>query len=281
MQTFPKLDDPFFLSSVFHPRCSEITPPPKGAVDVEIETSPGIGIGCRFYIHDPNSPNVIYFHGNGEIVSDYDDIGPLYNHAGINLLVTTYRGYGWSGGSPTVALMLSDAEILFSEIKNWLTYNEYTGALFLMGRSLGSVSAIDLATRHEDDIKGLIIESGIANTIPLAKSLGVDTDGLGVTEADGFQNVEKIAKITVATFIFHGANDEIIAASEAENLQAFSGARTKEFVVIPGANHNTMILTGGKLYFQTLKKFIDKVTGATNWRRRRKTTNNYPRSNSK
>lgn len=275
MQNFSKLDDPAFLSSVFHPRRSEITPLPKGAIDVEIETSPGIRIGCRFYIHDLNSPNVIYFHGNGEIVSDYDDIGPLYNHAGINLLVTTYRGYGWSDGTPTVELMLSDAEILFSEIQNWLTFNEYTGALFIMGRSLGSVSAIDLATRHEDDIKGLIIESGIANTIPLAKSLGVDTDELGVSEADGFQNVEKIAKVTIATFIFHGSNDEIIAASEAENLQAYSGARTKEFVVIPGATHNTMILTGGKLYFQTLKKFIDKVTGVTNWRRRRKTTNKY------
>jgi alpha-beta hydrolase superfamily lysophospholipase len=275
MQNFSKLDDPAFLSSVFHPRRSEITPLPKGAIDVEIETSPGIRIGCRFYIHDLNSPNVIYFHGNGEIVSDYDDIGPLYNHTGINLLVTTYRGYGWSVGSPTVELMLSDAEILFSKIQNWLTFNEYIGALFLMGRSLGSVSAIDLATRHEDDIKGLIIESGIANTIPLAEAIGVDTNRLGVTEADGFQNVEKIAKVTVATFIFHGSNDEIIAASEAENLQAYSGARTKEFVVIPGATHNTMILTGGKLYFQTLKNFIDKVTGITNWRRRRKTTNNY------
>lgn len=275
MQNFSILDDPAFLSSVFHPRRSDITPLPNGAIDLKIETSPGIQIACRFYIHDHNSPNIIYFHGNGEIISDYDDIGPLYNHAGINLLVTTYRGYGWSDGTPTVELMLRDAEILFSEIRNWLAFNKYTGSLFIMGRSLGSVSAIDLATRHEDDIKGLIIESGIANTIPLAEAIGVDTNRLGVTEADGFQNVEKISKVTVATFIFHGAKDEIIAATEAEKLQAYSGARTKEFIVIPGATHNTMIQTGGKLYVQTLKKFIDKVTGVTNWRRRRKTTNNY------
>jgi hypothetical protein len=232
-------------------------------------------IGCRLYIHDISSPNIIFFHGNGEIVADYDDIGPLYNHAGINLLVMDYRGYGWSSGSPCVASMLFDAEVLFCEVQNWLSHHAYTGALFIMGRSLGSISAIDLATRHGDDIKGLLIESGIADTIPLAKSLGIDISGIDFTEEDGFQNVEKIAKVTIPTFILHGAKDEIIAADEAEKLQSYSGARTKEFVVIPGATHNTMILTGGKLYFQTIKVFIDKVTGVTNWRRHRKTTKTY------
>jgi pimeloyl-ACP methyl ester carboxylesterase len=274
MHNYSKLDQPAFLSSIFYPRSCAATPLPKGAVDVEIETEPGVIIGCRFYIHAPDSPNILFFHGNGETVADYDDIGPLYNHAGINLLVTDFRGYGWSSGSPTVSSMLTDAEVLFTEIQKWLKFNTYSGALFLMGRSLGSISAIDLATRHEDDIKGLIIESGIADTIPFTKSLGIDIDGINFTEEDGFQNLKKIESSKIATFILHGAKDEIITAEEAEKLQSYSGARTKEFVIIPGATHNTMIVTGGRLYFETIKKFIDKVTGITNWRRRRKTTNN-------
>ncbi len=275
MENYSKLDQPDLLSAIFHPRCCAVSPLPKGGIDVNIETEPGVIIGCRFYIHDPASPNIIFFHGNGEIVADYDDIGPLYNHAGMNLLVTDFRGYGWSTGSPTVSSMLLDAEILFTEIQNWLAFNNYSGKLFLMGRSLGSVPAIDLATRHEEEIKGLIIESGIADTIPLAKSLGMNTDGINFSEDDGFRNIQKIETVKTATFIFHGARDEIIAADEAEKLQSFSGARTKEFIVIPGATHNTMIVTGGKLYFETIKTFIDKVTGMTNWRRRRKTTNTY------
>jgi uncharacterized protein len=275
MQNYSKLDHPDYLSSIFFPRSCVTTPLPKNGIDVEIETEPSVTIGCRFHIHNPKSPNIIFFHGNGETVADYDDIGPLYNHAEMNLLVTDYRGYGWSSGSPTVSSMLADAEVLFTEIQNWLSQNSYSGSLFLMGRSLGSVSAIDLATRHHKDIKGLIIESGIADTIPLAKFLGIDTDGNGFTEEDGFQNLEKIKSIETATFIFHGARDEIIDAAEAEKLQSYSGARTKEFIVIPGATHNTMIMTGGRLYFETIKKFIDKVTGITNWRRRRKTTNIY------
>ena len=239
MKKYSTLDQPDILSYIFHPNSCEATPLPKGAVDIEIETEPGVTIGCRFYINNPESPNILYFHGNGETIADYDDIGPLYNHAGMNLLVTDYRGYGWSNGSPTVTSMLADAEILLQETQNWLKFNNFSGALFLMGRSLGSVVAIDLATRHETDIKGLIIESGIGGTIPLAKTLGFDNDNKNLTEEDGFNNLKKIESVTIATFIFHGARDEIIAADEAEKLQSHSGARSKEFIVIPGASHNT------------------------------------------
>ncbi len=275
MQNYSKLDQPHNLSSIFYPRPTEITPLPKNAVDVPIETEPGVTIGCRFHIHGLDSPNILYFHGNGETVSDYDDIGPLYNHAGMNLLVADFRGYGWSNGTPTVSAMLDDADVIFCKTRDWLKENSHSGALFLMGRSLGSVSAIDLATQYGDAIKGLILESAIADTIPLAKSLGMNLDEMNFTEEDGFRNIQKIETIKTPTFIFHGARDEIITAVEAEKLQSFSGARTKEFMVIPGADHNSMILTGGRLYFETIKTFIDKVTGMTNWRRRRKTTNKY------
>jgi alpha-beta hydrolase superfamily lysophospholipase len=275
MQTFSKLDHPEHLSSIFFPRTCPPTPLPAGASDVKIEVAPNIHIGCRFHINDASSPNILFFHGNGETVADYDEIGPLYTKAGMNLLVAEFRGYSWSDGSPTVATMLTDAEHLFNETRNWLSFNTHTGALFIMGRSLGSVPAIDLASKHASDIKGLILESAIAHTIPLIQSLGLDLNDTEFSEEDGFQNIEKIKKVESPTFIFHGARDEIISASEAENLQAFSGAKSKEFMVIPGATHNTMIATGGDLYFTTIKKFIDKVTGITNWRRRRKTTNTY------
>lgn len=275
MHTFPKLDQPDHLSSIFFPRTCGPTPLPQGATDIDIEVETGVIIGCRFHIHDTSSPNLIFFHGNGETVADYDEIGPLYNQAGMNLLVTEYRGYAWSGGTPTVAAMLTDAEYLFDKVLSWLSANNHSGAVFVMGRSLGSVAAIDIASRRASDIKGLIIESGIANTIPLIHSLGIDITDKEFSEEDGFQNLQKIEKVESPTFIFHGARDEIISAHEAEKLQSFSGAKTKEFMIIPGATHNSMIATGGRLYFQTIKTFIDKVTGITNWRRRRKTTNTY------
>jgi len=270
METYTELDKPEALASIFYPEKCTKTQLSGNAEDIDIEVAAGVIIGCRFFIHDKNSPNILFFHGNGEKVCDYDEIGPMYNAAGMNFLVVDYRGYGWSDGIPTGTNMLEDANILFPETRNWLTFNQFTGAFFLMGRSLGSVPAIDLAKNHEEDIKGLILESAIADTIPLAKNLGLVLDANEFTEKNGFRNIQKIEKVTKPTFIFHGASDELIPAAEAEKLQAHSGARSKEFIVIPGAQHNTMIAVGGRLYFETIKGFIDKHTGATNWRKRRK-----------
>jgi len=270
METYTKLDTPEALASIFFPQKCSKTRAPENAEDVEIEVAAGVIIGCRFFIHDKSSPNILFFHGNGERVCDYDEIGPMYNAVGLNFLAVDYRGYGWSDGTPTVSNMFSDAEILFQETRNWLSFNQFSGAFFLMGRSLGSIPAIDLAKNHENDIKGLILESAIADTIPLARRLGLNLDSDEFTEEDGFKNLQKIEKVTKPTFIFHGARDELIPAAEAEKLQAHSGARTKEFVIIPGAEHNTMISVGGRLYFETIKTFINKLTGATNWRKRRK-----------
>lgn len=269
MQKQHKLDQAEALSSIFFPDKCKQTPLPANALDMDIEVEADVVIGCRCYIHDKSSPNILYFHGNGETVADYDTIGPMYNEAGMNLLVTDYRGYGWSTGIPSVTNMMNDAEVLFQETLNWLKFNEYTGAFFLMGRSLGSVPAIDLAKSHEDTIRGLILESAIAETLPLLTTLGIDPASFSFSEEDGFCNLQKIESVTKPTFILHGARDALIPASDAEKLQAACGARTKEFVVIPGAEHNTMIATGGKLYFQTIKTFINKLTGATNWRKRR------------
>lgn len=272
MDTYTKLDQPEILATIFYPEKCPKTPLPENAQDIAIAVATDVVIGCRFYIHEKSSPNILFFHGNGEKVCEYDEIGPMYNAAGMNFLVVDYRGYGWSNGTPTVTNMLEDAEVLFQETRNWLSQNEYSGGFFLMGRSLGSVSAIDLAKNHEDDIKGLILESAIADTIPLARNLGLDLEDNDFTEEDGFKNIQKIEKVTKPTFIFHGARDELITAAEAEKLQAHCGARTKEFVIIPGAQHNTMITVGGRLYFETIKAFINKLTGVTDWRKRRKST---------
>ena len=126
---------------------SDVTPPPAAAIDVEIETEPGVIIGCRFHIHDPASPNIIFFHGNGEIVADYDDIGPLYNHAGMNLLVTDFRGYGWSSGNPTVSSMLADAEVLSIAHRAFkvLGFDTETKPSFKKGRQ-NRISLLQLST---------------------------------------------------------------------------------------------------------------------------------------
>ena len=88
--------------ALFHPR------PETGAVgsagtglDLLIPVEEDIRVGARFHIRDNTCPNILFFHGNGEIVSDYDDLGPMYNQLEINFLPVDYRGYGRSNGEPS------------------------------------------------------------------------------------------------------------------------------------------------------------------------------------
>lgn len=265
-----KLDQTEALAHIFFPTKMEKNTAPINATDVDVEVAEGVTIGCRFYGAALDAPNVFFFHGNGEHVAHYDDIAQLYIAHGINLFMTTYRGYGWSDGTPTVTSMYEDANPLFNAAKKFLTANNYTGPIFVMGRSLGSAPAIDLTMRRDLEVKGMIIESGFADTLPLAANLGLDVEGSGLTEEDCFNNRKKIESVTRPTMILHGSSDSMIPAAQAENLQAFSGARGKQFHVIPGAEHNTMIETGGDLYFETIKKWMDTLMGKTDWRRQRR-----------
>jgi pimeloyl-ACP methyl ester carboxylesterase len=270
MHEYVKLDQSEILARLFYPRREPKTPLPDGALDKEFEVESGIVLGCRFYLHDAAAPNIIYFHGNGEIVCDHDDIGKQYNDAGCNLLVMSYRGYGWSSGTPTVRAMFDDGRNLFLQTTGWLNAEGYTGPVFLMGRSLGSACAIDLALFYAKLSKGLVIESGFADTLPLLEVLGISMSGKEIREEECFGNKAKIARVALPTLILHGARDQLIPVSEAEKLQANSGARNKQLFLIPGADHNTMIYMAGSMYFQTIRHFIDTISGAASWRVRRK-----------
>lgn len=268
--TYEKLDQPEALAFIFHPQKIEKSPLPLNATDIDIEVEENVILGCRFYGSALDAPTIIFFHGNGEVVSDYDEIASSYTAHGMNFFVTTYRGYGWSTGRPTVSTMYTDAAQLLDKAIAWLCEHNYTAPLFVMGRSLGSAPAIEITKDNEERVKGLIIESGFADTLPLARNIGIDVDSAGLTEDDCFNNRKKIGEVTRPTIILHGAKDSLIPPAQAENLQSFCGARSKQFHIIPGAEHNTMIVTGGDLYFQTIKGFIDTLTGATSWRAKRK-----------
>jgi pimeloyl-ACP methyl ester carboxylesterase len=165
--------------------------------------------------------------------------------------------------------MLSDAHKIFDTAREWLLKNGHTGPLFIMGRSLGSAAALELASSHADEIAGIIIESGFATTLPLLLTLGVDVAGLGITENDGFFNVRKISTFTKPTLLIHGQFDEIIPVNSAAILQSESPARFKELQVVPGASHNTIIAKTGEMYFSVIKQFINKIFGIKATRRKK------------
>jgi len=253
------LDRPEVLKRLFHPRKDTVQTAPRGAVNFFINVDPGVQLGARFYPGDPKEPHILFFHGNGEIASDYDTIGPIYNQYGISFLVVDYRGYGQSGGKPTASFLLSDSHIIFREVRRWLEGQGRTGLLIVMGRSLGSAPALEIASCYQAELAGLILDSGFARTVPLLSRLGVATDTLEISEMDGFRNFSKIRDIGKPTLIIHGQKDEIIPPEDADILLANSGTMTKELMLAAGCGHNDILLRCGEAYFQTISRFAEML----------------------
>ena len=180
---YSMLDRPDILMFLFHPR-PESDRPQTGsdARDILIPVEKDVVLGARFHLVRKSAPNILFFHGNGEIVSDYDDMGYLYREEDINFLPVDYRGYGRSTGTPTITAMMRDCHIIFDYVKTWLGSNGYGGPVITMGRSLGSASALALAAHYGDRIDGLVVESGFASAGRLLTLLGIHSLALQTPE---------------------------------------------------------------------------------------------------
>lgn len=241
---FPVVYSPFYLSIA-----------PVDAPIYSIEVEEGIKITCGFWISGKECPSILFFHGNGETVADYNWIAPSYNQRGINLFVADYRGYGTSNGKPTISNMISDAHQIFRGFKETIKKDGLKNSFFLMGRSLGSTPAIELAFNYQDEIQGLVIESGSANNFRrLWNSLGITGNTLG--EESLFLNKVKIRQVRKPTLIIHGEYDQIISVNEGKELYENSEASDKAILIIPGAGHNDIMFLNQELYFDTIEKFI-------------------------
>lgn len=253
-QDYSALDIPDLLQIVFHPR-KDFTPPPQNSTDHLIPVEGNVSISCRFYVRDQDAPSILFFHGNGEVSSDYDYFAPLYNESGINLFVADYRGYGSSGGMPTFSNTIHDAHRILKGFQDVLKGQNYNGKFFVMGRSLGSISAIELASHYQKQINGLIIESGIASELRMLARLGFSTESLGITNAESL-NLARVRSITSPILIIHGEYDSMIPLDEAKDLYENVATEKRDLVIIPGADHNDLMLVGMQLYFEAIREFV-------------------------
>ena len=254
-------DHPEILRFLFHPRSEgSLSISVKNAEDLDIPVESGVFIGARLHHFDKAAPVILFFHGNGEIVSDYNDLGPLYSRIGSNFLPVDYRGYGRSTGTPSVTGMMRDCHAVFDYFRRWFSTHGYTGALIVMGRSLGSASALELAASNPDEIDGLIIDSGFAYFTPLLKLLGVNIKTMEIREQDGLRNIDKIQNFYKPARFIHAEYDHIIPFSDAQALFDACPASDKKLLKISGADHNTLFYYGINEYMRLVKELVQTLT---------------------
>jgi alpha-beta hydrolase superfamily lysophospholipase len=250
-----RMDHPEILERILFPR-RDHAPDTPGATSHFVRVAENVTLGCRFYRAGEAGPNILFFHGNGETAVEYDYISPHYRSRGLNLFVGEYRGYGMSGGSPSCSNMIADTHQVFDAFVSLLRNSNFTGPLYVMGRSLGSAPAIDVAYHYQTQLKGLIVESGFASAARQLKRLGLQHLYQGIDDPVGFGNDIKIQAVHIPTLLIHGEKDKVIPVEEGRALFKLSGAEQKTSLFVPTAGHNSLMERAQGLYMNTIEHFI-------------------------
>lgn len=252
---FSSLDRPEILMALFYPRKESGWSRSNSFEELKISTPDGETLGGRWYFFSETAPTILFFHGNGEIIEDYDDLAEIYLKLGINFMPVDYRGYGHSTGEPTVTSMMRDCHTIFSFAKELLSKKKCTDKIVIMGRSLGSASAIEIAAEYGNEIRGLIVESGFAHILPLLLLLGIDIHALNLSEEKCPNNAKKIVRYHGPLLIIHAEKDHIIPFEEGKTLFNACPSTQKDFLEIKGANHNNIFQHGARQYFNAIENF--------------------------
>lgn len=243
-----------FNENLFFPR-PDSTPAPEGAEDIFVEVDKNIHAHVRRFPSRRARFTLLFFHGNGEVVSDYDGLAHTFADLGAEFIVCDYRGYGKSQGRPSLRAALRDSHTIYGFLKENL---ELRLPVCVMGRSLGSAPAIELCSAFDEISRG-VIESGYADPIPLAARRGLRIDKTTPEEDAVFNNGVKIENVKCPMLIMHGENDSLISPKEAELNYKRAGSKVKILKILQGVGHNDMMTAKEGGYFACLKDFWDNA----------------------
>jgi uncharacterized protein len=219
-----------------------------GARDVWLDSA---GRLHAWWIPVPDTPVVtLYLHGNGGNVACRPGHLQEISAAGSSVLIPDYRGYGRSPGRPSERGLYQDAEAAYEYL---IGQGYQPGQIVLLGESLGSAVAVDLASRRE--CAALILECPFTSAAQMA---GTVVPWLGPLFVRGFNSRRKIAAVRAPLLIIHGDADHVVP--QAMGRELFEAANPpKSFWTIPGARHKTIVQTAGPLYRARLQQFYESL----------------------
>ena len=248
------IDHSYFNNLIFHPRKSWM---PVDTKDFKVAIDSTTDIYSRIHIEDKNFPLIVHYHGNAEISDEYDPFAVALMNRKINFISCDYRGYGKSGGVPSCSSILEDSTKMFSNLLKYLVSIDYNPNIYIMGRSLGSACALEIASKFESSLKGIIIESGFYSEKPLFDLFGLDPKQFNyVDESNGFNNKEKAMKCSIKSLVIHAKEDHILPLEQGVGLNEFFSHNEKIIVPVERANHNNLLEVMGHDYFRVIKDFI-------------------------
>ncbi|MCD6581118.1 MAG: alpha/beta hydrolase [Desulfuromusa sp.] len=215
-------------------------------------------LACSYHEIDPAAKTLIHFHGNGEIVDDWQgDFVTLIQQMGCNVFLAELRGYGQSTGEPQLGKMIEDVVPTVEALQK--PANE----LIFFGRSVGSIFAIEAAAKFPQ-AAGLVLESGVADVLERlllrveSGELGVTAEELEMVVDQQLNHQRKLSNYPGPVLVMHTQHDGLVDVSHGQRLYDWVPGR-KKLKIFPRGNHNDIMYVNAREYFQLLAKFVDSL----------------------
>ena len=130
---------------------------PPGVEDVQFTAADGTRLHAWYAPHEDPLAVILFAHGNaGNVTHRADLLQRLHDDLHCTVFMFDYRGYGKSEGKPNGPGVLLDARAARDRLAELAGVD--ASELVLMGRSIGTAVAVDLAA--DGGARGLILHSG-------------------------------------------------------------------------------------------------------------------------
>lgn len=214
------------------PQTTRVAPAAAGlpqAQEHTLDTADGEKIVVWQVPPQAGKPVVIFFHGNGEVITWRVPRFRELIADGIGLIAVSYRGYGGSTGSPSEAGLIADGEAAYA----FAAAQYPPERIVLWGYSLGSGIAVALAAQHP--VGKLILEAPFTSAADIGAAAFPYLPVRWLLK-DSFHSDRRIAAVRAPLLIMHGEQDSVVPVRFGEQLFALAN-EPKRMIRFPQGDH--------------------------------------------
>jgi uncharacterized protein len=220
-----------------------------GGEDVVLHTEDGLRLGAWF-LPAVRGPAVLVCNGNGGDRTLRAPLAAALFRAGLSVLLFDYRGYGGNSGRPSEDGLAADARAARAFLVGRPEVDPTRIAYF--GESLGAAVAVRLAL--ESPPAALVLRSPFTSLTDVGR-LHYPWLPVAAVLADRYPSIDRIHRVAAPLLVIAGDRDMLVPATLSRQL--FERAcEPKEFVLVPGADHNSMELLDGPLMIDAMVRFF-------------------------
>ncbi len=210
---------------------------------VKVTTEDALELEGWYKAPQDNKPVIVVFHGNASHMGMSAWKVRAFMDAGYGALLPAYRGYAGNPGKPSEQGLYKDARGFLS----WLITEKkiLESRIVLLGESLGSGVAVEMAANDFPSVKAVILESPYTSFVDMAKNNFPYIPFMNLLVRDKYKNLDKIKNVKAPLFVVHGKRDMIVPFKLGKRLYDEAN-QPKEMVEMPMAGHNDLYMHGAE-----------------------------------